>query len=436
MKSRLLWTLGTVVLLASGAAALVLRPAEKPPAPVSAAPSFEAAPASLPKPSAGAPASEFQEWVTQEATAALHEQTAGLLAGDFDRFATHAQPGNTALTAELQRRFRTLRSLWVTRFDQRVDGQPFAIAGRPGSWRVVHLVDICFVETDCTVDEAVLDSEWKETATGVDLVALKVHDRDAHCFDCPAAPTLFTRPWETTELVAQVGERTLVAVPLQYRGRLADLSRRVEAAAALADRYKVGTGTVDRYRVFVADARSERLWYRGYPGTWVTGTAYPTARDRIEVELHADQLTPSFTDVLLRHELAHVSTLRSNDYYGRRDVWWLVEGMAEYVGQQAAGASDRANKAALHRFLSRHELSTVVITPPARDATNSDASGRYAVGYYALNCLFQRYGKEATLTFFQGAIHNGTGVDGASRSAFGKPWPEVDSTCTAQVRKA
>jgi hypothetical protein len=204
MTSRLLWTLGIVVVLASGAATVVLWPSENTPVPAAAAPSAVVVPASLPRPAAGAPTSAHQEWVTQEAAAALREQTAGLLAGDFDRFATRAQPGNKALRAELQRRFRTLRALRVTRFDQRVDGQPFAIDGKPGSWRVVQLVDLCLVEKDCPVDEAVLDSEWRETATGVELVALKVHDRDAYCFDCSTQPTLFTRPWETTELVAQV----------------------------------------------------------------------------------------------------------------------------------------------------------------------------------------------------------------------------------------
>jgi hypothetical protein len=88
---------------------------------------------------------------------------------------------------------------------------------------------------------------------------------------------------------------------------------------------------VDRYRVFVADPKSWKLWYDGSPGDWVAGQAVPTGHARIETEVLATELTPTYADKLLRHELAHVSTLRNDNYYGRDDVWWLVEGMADHV---------------------------------------------------------------------------------------------------------
>jgi hypothetical protein len=441
-RNRLAWVLVAVAVVAAAIAVVVLWPGGDPGGPAvgaasSPAPVVDLTPATLPRPAPDAPPSEHQAWVAQEARAAMKLQTEGLLAGDFDRFAGNAQPGNRALRAELQRRFRTLRALRVTRFDQRIDGQPFPLApqGKPKSWRVVQIADLCFVEPTCETDEAVFDTEWTETPAGPLLAAVRVHDRTSPCYQCRSTPEHFNRPWETTELVAQIGKRTLVAVPPRYRNRLAELSRRAEAAAAVADRYKVGDGTVDRYRVFVADDRSWRLWYAGYPGSWVAGCAVPTGRDRIEVAVLASELTAGYTDELLRHELAHVSTLRNNTYYGQRDVWWLVEGMAEYVQQQDTAADAYGKKDELRRLLRQRSMRSVMVSPPRDDASLADAEGRYAVGYYALGYLFQRYGKQATLDFFRRAVQFGTGLDSASRAAFGKPWAAVDRECAAHVRK-
>jgi hypothetical protein len=402
--------------------------------PVSSAPSLEATAPSLPRPSPGAPDSEFQTWVGQEVRAALKIETEGLLTGDFAKFAVAAQPGNKTVLAELQRRFRTLRALHVTRFDQRIDAQPHILA-KKGTWQVVHIVSHCFVETDCATDEAVFDSRWVETPDGLRLAGFPRHDPKSPCWSCADYGSLpLSRPWETTDLVAQVGARTLVAVPAKDRGRLADVSRRAEKAAAVADRYAVGDGKVDRYQVYVADDASWRRWYDGKPGTWVAGRAFPTGPNRIEVEVHESDLSASFSDELLTHELAHVATLRNDTYYGRSDVWFLVEGMADYVQRQRPGVTSYRKHYALSHLLGQRPLRSVAVKPPADDASLIDADSRYAVGFYTLTYLSKKYGKDKTLQFFQGAVQYGIGLDGASQSAFGKPWATVDEECAAYVR--
>jgi hypothetical protein len=371
--------------------------------------------------------------VGQEASAALTRQTAALLAGDFAAYTADAVPG---AKAELGRWFRSLRALRVTHFDQHIDGSPWAPSKGGGDWRTVTVADHCFVEKECATDVALFDSMWRVTPQGLRLTGFRVHDRASACYKCPDGTTSLTRPWQTTELTAQVGRRTLVAVPLAYRNRLADLSGRAEAAAAIADRYTVGDGRVDRYRVFVADPASWKLWYTGFPGAWVAGEAVATGRSRIETEVLAGQLTPGWTDHLLRHELGHVSTLRNYTYYGRDDVWWLVEGMADHVAQSGAGAGVAQERTDLHRFLRSHKLSSVVLTPPAAKASLTDAAGRYAVGYFALKYLIAKYGRSAALAFFQQAVQQGLGLDTAARSALGRPWAQVDRECVAAVRKA
>jgi hypothetical protein len=230
----------------------------------------------------------------------------------------------------------------------------------------------------------------------------------------------------------RIGKRTVVAIPVQDRAQLPALAAKAEIAAAHADKYTIGDGPVDRYRVFIADDPAWKRWYDGLPGRWVAGQALPTGRSEVEVEAKLSELTPGYADTLLRHELAHVATLRSDRYYGRDDVWWLVEGMAEY----AATEGPYPDHADLRTYLRGHTLRSVVVTPPAASASGTDASGRYAVGYYALRYLMTKYGKAKTLRFFEQAVQFGIGLDTASLGAFGKPWAQVDKDCAAAVRKA
>ena len=431
------WTVALLVAVGAGAGAAVwqhgARTAEATPTPSAAA----SAPAvgALARPPAGAALSARQAWAAQEINATLAEQSAGLLAGDQARFTANALP---SVTAELGRRFRTLRTLRVTRFQQEIDGQP--ALQKDGRWRVKQRVDHCLVEQDCALDEAVFYSRWRETPAGLRLDGFERHDKDDPCPGCgPGTLALIdrarVRPWETTELAARIGPRTLVAIPLRHAARLPELSRQAEAAAAVADRYAVGDGRVPRYRIFVADPAAWKLWYSGFPGRWVAGRAIPTGREQIDVEVRADMLTGRSGEDLLRHELAHVSTLRTNAFYGKKDVWWLVEGMAEYVEQNGAPVSAYHGRQALLAYLSRRPLRSVMVTPPDRNGSATEAGARYAVGYHALDYLINEYGKAAALTFFQQAVQFGIGLDGASTGAFGKPWAQVDRECAAAIRR-
>lgn len=298
------------------------------------------------------------------------------------------------------------------------------------------MANLCLVETACAPDTVLFDTPWRDTPEGLRFTGYATHDPKQTCaLACPRDLPILVRPWETTDLAVQVGARTLVAVPARHRARLPDLARRADAAAAWADRYGIGDTPVDRYRVFVADDAAWRLWYNGFPGRWVAGRALPTGRNGVEVAVLFSELTPGHADRLLRHELAHVATLRSDRFYGQDDVWWLVEGMAEYV-ENSAGAGTYANRAVLRDFLRRHTLRSVRVTPPARSASITDAAARYAVGYYALTHLMATYGKAKTLQFFQQAVQYGFGLDAAARTAFGKPWSQIDKACAAAVRKA
>lgn len=435
-RSRRLWWIGSaaatvVALVVTAVAVWPSHPARSARATAASGPPPAADPALLPRPSASAPESDWQDWVGQEATAALRRQQTALLAGDFTAYQADALP---AASAQLGRWFRSLRALRVTEFDQHLDGSPHQPSKPGGDWRAVTVAEHCFVDTDCPVDVAVFDTMWRVTPAGLRLTGFRVHG-DEPCVKCPDGTELVTRPWETTELTAVAGPRTLVAVPLAYRSRLADISRRAEAAATVADRYTIGDGRVDRYRVFVADPESWKSWFYGSPGRWAAGSAVPTGKTRIDTEVLAGQLTPGYADQLLRRMLAQVSTLRSNVYYGDDDVWWLSEGIADMAGNEGDALGPARELLAVHRFTDSHRLTTVVLPPPASTASAADVTARYAVGYFAVKYLMQKYGRAAALAFFQQAVQDGVGLDTASRSALHKPWSQVDRECVAAVRR-
>ncbi|MDY7090677.1 MAG: hypothetical protein SYR96_37010 [Actinomycetota bacterium] len=435
-RKRTWWiAIAVALIVLAGMVVLVWRSGPAPSAAqtaASAAPVAVAEPVALPRPAASAPTSQWQAWVTQEATAILKSQTAALLSGNFEAYLAGSVPG---ATAELGRQFRSLRALHVTRFEQTIDGNPWAPRTASGDWRIETVADYCLVDSDCATDFAESDTLWRVTPQGLRFTGSRVHNPARACYRCMEGGQTLTRPWQTTELAAQAGKRTLVAVPIAYRDRLADLSRRVEAAAAIADRYTVGAGRVDRYRVYLADRASWKRWYVGAPADWVAGLAIPTGRDRIETAVAADSMTPDFADELLRHELAHVSTLRNNSFYGRGEVWWLVEGMAEHVALAGAPGGATQERRDLRKFLRSHKLSSVAVRAPGRTARQTDAAGRYAVGYFALQHLITKYGRNTVLTFFEQAVQQGIGLDAASRSALGRPWKQVDRECAAAVRQ-
>jgi hypothetical protein len=434
---------GAVALLLVGAGVAVVAwwPSGSSPQAIAAAPSagppeFAAMPTVLPRPKAGAPGPERHAWATQEIKAMLRQQDTSLMAGEFAQFAASAVPGDKAAAAALRRRFDNLRALSVTRFDQRLEGSIRLKDVKRGRWQAVVAVSLCIVEADCAPDTAVFDTLWRETAEGLTFTGYATHDPEQTCgLACPLDLPMLVRPWETTDLAVQIGARVLVAVPARHRDRLPDLTRRAETAAAWADRYAIGDTPVHRYRVFVADDAAWRQWYTGFPGRWVAGQAVPTGTNGVEVGVLLSELSAGRADRLLRHELAHVATLRSSTFYGANEVWWLVEGMAEYV-EHGAGAGGYDNRAALRDFLRQRTLRSVAVRPPARSASATAAVARYAVGYYALNYLMSTYGKAKTLQFFQQAVQYGLGLDTAARAAFGKPWSKIDKACAAAVRKA
>ncbi len=153
------------------------------------------------------------------------------------------------------------------------------------------------------------------------------------------------------------------------------------------------------------------------------------------MSVHITSLTASFTAELLIHELGHVATLRTNGHIDRDYLWWLIEGMAEHVQQNGTPPSRDEGRGDLRRQLSSRTLRSVQVEPPARNGSAAVARARYAIGYYALTHLLGRYGKPATLKFFEQAVQQGVGLDTASRSAFGKPWATVDRETAAAVQR-
>ena len=393
----------------------------------------EAAPAVTgppPSPAVSALSYERVPWIRHQIDAALQAQAAALLAGDEDGFLAPVADGGTELTRDLRRRFEALRAMQVTGWTEQMVGSPTPVTGKGGrdEWRVVVDLRHCFVVPGCAVDGLRAETRWVETpAQGLRMVA----------FDPSGTDENGPRPWEVTNLTVAVGARTVVGVTPKYAKRLPDLLRQAEAAAVLADRYVRGTaGPVDRYRVFMADGKEWQRWYGGEDLEWAAGFAIRTGEARLDVVLNLSGMADEYVDDTLRHELAHVATLRAADYTDDDDFWWMIEGIADYVDESGVPIADYEEAELVARYADEVDMKNgVVVPPPDADTEQWQVAARYGVGYYGIRRIAERFGEPAMLAFFDAVVRDGTSLKDAAPATLGEEWDAVNRDCLDYLKK-
>ncbi|MDP9798001.1 hypothetical protein J2S43_006513 [Catenuloplanes nepalensis] len=392
-----------------------------------AAPAVTGPPAS---PGPSALSYERVPWIRYQIDAALQAQAAALLAGDENGFLAPVAEGGTELTRDLRRRFETLRAMQVTAWSEEMIGAPTPVTGKGGrdEWRVVVDLRHCFVVPECTVDGLRAETRWVETpAQGLRMVAFAPSEAEEN------GP----RPWEVTNLTVSVGARTVVGVTPKYARRLPELQKQAEAAALLADRYVRGdAGPVDRYRIFMADGKEWQRWYGGEDLEWAAGFAVPTGEARLDVVLNLSEMPEDFIDDTLRHELAHVATLRGADYSDDDDSWWMIEGIADYVDELGVPVSEYDEADLVARYAGEVDMKDgVVVPPPDADTEDWQVAARYGVGYYAVRRISERFGEPAMLAFFDAVVRDGKTLKDAAPATLGKDWDDVNRDCLAYLEE-
>ncbi|MFI5840656.1 hypothetical protein ACIA8K_13195 [Catenuloplanes sp. NPDC051500] len=392
-----------------------------------AVPAVSTPPAS---PAADAMSSERVPWIRSQIDSSLQAQAAALLAGDEPGFLAPLAAGNTDLGRDLSRRFQALRAMQVTGWVEKLIGAPTPVTGMGGREEWLARVDLqhCFVVSGCVTDGLRAETRWIETPSdGVRMVA----------FDASKSEENGPRPWEVTDLTVAVGARTVVGVSPKYAKRLPELQKQAEAAALLADRYVRGdAGPVDRYRIFMADGKEWQRWYGGEDLEWAAGYAVPTGEARLEVVLNLSEMPEDYVDDTLRHELAHVATLRAADYSDDSDFWWMIEGIADYVDESGVPIAEYEEADLVARYVDEVDMASgVVVPPPDADTEDWQVAARYGVGYYAVRRIAERFGEPAMLAFFDAVVRNGTPLKDAAPATLGKDWDDVNRDCLDYLKR-
>jgi hypothetical protein len=354
--------------------------------------------------------------------AVLNLQAAALLRGDETGFLAPADASNAALMGDLRRRFGVLRSLAVTGWTETLAADPVPA---DGGWQASVHIGYCFVVADCRPVGVQVGTRWLETGGPPVLVE----------FGSSGAADLGPRPWEVSDLTVAVGRRTIVAAPPGYAGRVADLLRAAENAAAVNDRYARWGAPPGRYLVYLAGPDEWGHWYGVHQAEWVAGFAMPITDQDTEIVLNGQRLVGSQVEDTLRHEFAHVVTLAGvhRDYTHQ---WWFVEGIAEYVRMAGRPLRDYELLATARRYVrAGHDTELSGLAEPPAGISTEDASGRYGVAFLTVRRLAERYGEDRMLRFFDDVVRRGEPPDQASTSDFGADWDEVARDCARYARR-
>ncbi|SCL20460.1 Peptidase MA superfamily [Micromonospora nigra] len=359
----------------------------------------------------------------------LERQSAALLAGDREGFLAIAAP---AARADLRQRFAALRALRVSAWQARPHGLPTPTS-RAGDWRLVVEFRYCFVVPGCRTSPLLVNTRWREGTAAPRLLALAVSEPDAQVNGW-AHSQYAALPWEVSELVAAVGERTIVATTPALRDRLPNLLRRAEAAATVADAYAMGDAPPDRYRIFYAGPREWKRWYGGEQPSWSAGYAVPVGGDRHEVVVRADSHSGADLEKLLRHELTHVASLTEHGPTGA-SAWWLVEGLAELAEADGEPADRHPRMAEVRRLVGRGWKGPLDRIAPDHDTADWRVSAAYGVSYLTVRCLADRFGEQRLFAFAKAVLHERRIPRQTAEEILGEPWSVVQDDCVAYVRR-
>ncbi|MEV7227734.1 hypothetical protein AB0M79_12035 [Polymorphospora sp. NPDC051019] len=408
-----------VLLLCSATVVLGVRALDRSPA--AGPPS--SGPASSPEP--GDPLATTQAWLRQRIGALLDQQAGALLRGDEAGWLAVADQTAEPVVADLKRRFAALRAMQVTTWRPTVTSLPMRLEedGRV-EWRVPVTVEHCFVVPQCRTGPVDLSTRWIDADGRLAMVAIEPNQANG------------PRPWEVSELVVQVGARTVVATTPDLRSRLPELLGEAERAAAVADRFAAGGTPPDRYRIFYAGDPEWNRWYGGGRPEWTAGYVVPVGGDHYEVVLNAKDLHSSVLDDLLRHELTHAASL-PGDGHTDGGQWWLVEGLADYAAAAGRPVSRYSSLDEVRRLVAQGSWSgRLADTEPRPTAEAWEVSARYGIGYLAVRHLVDRFGEERMLAFYRAVVVDGKSVEDASEEVLGASWTGLHDACVAYIRSA
>ncbi|MEU8077324.1 hypothetical protein AB0B31_17955 [Catellatospora citrea] len=372
-------------------------------------------PGGAPSPQPGDPLSVRQAWAKERIDTALAVQHKALLGGDESGYLSVVEPTAAGALDGLRIQFRSLRAMQVASWSDR-GYQPSPTGDE---WTVRVSSTPCFVVPTCAESRTPAVMRWRIEDDRAVLVHWEPGEKDG-------GP-----PWQTDELVALAGPRTVVATTPVYARHLPTLLREAESAAKVADRYAVGAAPA-RYPVYYADSREWERWYGGKLPAWAGGYALPVTADRYELVLNGDYLLQAGLGDLMRHELTHAASLTGSS--GDYGAWWLVEGLAEEAAMNGAQPSRYEALAEVRTFVKSWRRDLALIAP-GEQTPDDEVAARYGVAYLAVHRLIARFGFAKAMAFFKNVLHQRREPALAAPETLGVSWAAMQRDLVDYVRR-
>jgi hypothetical protein len=378
-----------------------------------------AAPVPAKSPVAGDPPSVFQDWAQEKVREALAKQRTALLAGDETGYLAVLDTAIAAVEKTAVRRmYGSLRAMKVAEWTDQVGT---ATDKANGLWSLNVFSTACFVTKLCEKGEAESVTVWRVQGSTATLTSWKATD-EAH-------------PWQSTELIAAAGQRTVVATTKAYEGRLASLVAEADRAAIVADRFARKGKIPSRYVIYFAGPQEWKTWFGWDPPEWSGGVAIDVSDDRYELVLNGGQLHSTAVDDLLRHELTHASSLVGK-MGNTSKLWWMIEGIAEFAEMDNLPVSSHGGIAEVRKLISSGTIKSIEVSGPGRKTAEDVVAGQYGIAFLSMRCLAERFTEEKMTTFFHAVVHAQKTLESASTEIFGQEWSVVGTECFNYVKQA
>jgi hypothetical protein len=355
----------------------------------------------------------------------LKAMTKAMEAGDEAGFVAPA--ADKKVRAALAGRFRSLRALKPTFFELGIDSGPSSGRTVGGFQEYGYTVALrqCFVVDPCAVDKLVFQTTWRDSAAGWRMVGIATTKPDDY------GP----QPWEISTLTAYVGSRAMVAAPKAYAAQARAFLPAAERAAKIADKYAFDSKP-DRYVVYVAGPAEWRKWFAGGQEDWVIGYAIETTAIRSDIVLRADAIDSGDAEALMKHEMGHVA-MRGVSHPSGNAVWWLIEGIAEYVEWDGRGLGAYDGRQNVRRFLREKRFAgDPALVAPTDDPDDWEVNADYGIGFYYTRCIADRFGQDRLLAFTEAVLQDGDVVAPAATNTLGGSWPDITKRCLTYTKRA
>ncbi|GAB3229734.1 hypothetical protein GCM10027447_23300 [Glycomyces halotolerans] len=385
----------------------------------------------LPSPGPDAPSSEVLAYLKEQAQLVLDAHSQSLISGSLEGWLAAFDP---TLGDRMTTRYDNLRAMQVSRFDYRITSGPLEDdSGAVPLYEISVVVTYCFAEPagECSPADVVFATTWRAGEDGMVMVEVE-----------PSAGRDGPHPWETDELVAAVGDRTVVAAPAHMSEDLDQALEISEAAAVNADKWALWAEP-DRYVVYIASDDEFGTWFGGlFESGDVLGFALP-----LEGTVDGERIPTTYATVMnvdrtgwgydltsvIRHELGHAVTLwaaESENY--TNDTWWMVEGIAEYIDHGDKPLDDYDRMWDVEDHVADGGCSDE-ITPPEEDDDTLAGSGKYGCGFLGVHYMIETYGLDAFAEWFGLTAREGQQASSTAEDVYGKSYTELMDEITAFI---